>query len=239
MRVFLAQGCDSSRCHGRSVFLLCSTAGKDAYFRSGWNVLDGFVTIISLLSVSPTNTGSLSSLRSLRTLRALRPIRLISRHSGMRTVVTAITLSLPSMLATLLVFAVMLLVFSVVGTHHFKGTFSRCSVDVLTITASVNHVLEHPVPFSELPPGPAAFFKCAPLLRLCMTDLSLTGNAMGNNACSSSSYSAFVGVPSGRQVCGFISEARNDSSVRWTHNQVFNFNNVLQSMNTLLQVWGK
>ena len=44
----------------------------DAYFRTGWNALDGFVVIVSILNLA---LSGLSFVRGFRALRALRPLR--------------------------------------------------------------------------------------------------------------------------------------------------------------------
>jgi hypothetical protein len=56
--------------------------GADAYLRSGWNVMDGFLVIVSWIDVIVTlSTDSqntiLGVLRVFRALRTLRPLRYI------------------------------------------------------------------------------------------------------------------------------------------------------------------
>jgi len=51
-----------------------------AYLRSGWNILDFCVVVISILSLM--NMDAVQGLQALRTFRALRPLRLISRLEG-------------------------------------------------------------------------------------------------------------------------------------------------------------
>ena len=48
-----------------------------AYLRSGWNILDFAVVVISMVQLFD-DSGNLESLRSLRTLRALRPLRYVA-----------------------------------------------------------------------------------------------------------------------------------------------------------------
>ncbi|VDK72768.1 unnamed protein product [Litomosoides sigmodontis] len=68
--------------------------GKDAYFKDGWNILDGALVIISLINLvfelfvhidSPKIFGVI---RVLRLLRALRPLRVINRAPGVKLVGT-------------------------------------------------------------------------------------------------------------------------------------------------------
>ena len=49
-----------------------------SYLRSNWNVLDGFVVIVSLVAIG------LPSVKVLRSFRALRPLRVIVRSRNMR-----------------------------------------------------------------------------------------------------------------------------------------------------------
>ena len=50
-----------------------------SYLRYGWNILDAFVVVTSLISAAFEDY---KSLRALRAFRALRPLRLISRCAG-------------------------------------------------------------------------------------------------------------------------------------------------------------
>ena len=55
-----------------------------AYFRNGWDTLDGFIVIVSFISL--ILPGNLSIFRTLRLVRVLRPLRMISRWKGMQMV---------------------------------------------------------------------------------------------------------------------------------------------------------
>ena len=75
---------------------------KTAYFKSGWNTLDFFIVIISVVGLftGPLMTGIcigkkggggiLKALRSMRALRALRPLRVVRRYPALRLVVSSI-----------------------------------------------------------------------------------------------------------------------------------------------------
>ena len=60
---------------------------KNAYLRSGWNVLDAVVVTVSLMDMyinyggGSSGSVDISSFRALRALRALRPLRMISRYT--------------------------------------------------------------------------------------------------------------------------------------------------------------
>ncbi|KAE8283079.1 Voltage-dependent T-type calcium channel subunit alpha-1 [Larimichthys crocea] len=64
--------------------------GEQAYLRSSWNILDGFLVFVSLIDIVVSMAGGakiLGVLRVLRLLRTLRPLRVISRAPGLKLVV--------------------------------------------------------------------------------------------------------------------------------------------------------
>ncbi len=67
--------------------------GPNTYLHTGWNIMDGFIVIISVVDLAVTNRGSitpstgsdtashiLGMLRVFRLLRALRPLRGLKRY---------------------------------------------------------------------------------------------------------------------------------------------------------------
>ncbi|KAK2833588.1 hypothetical protein Q5P01_017477 [Channa striata] len=77
--------------------------GEQAYLRSSWNILDGFLVFVSLIDIVVSMAGGakiLGVLRVLRLLRTLRPLRVISRAPGLKLVVETSSL-LSNPLATL------------------------------------------------------------------------------------------------------------------------------------------
>jgi len=56
--------------------------GKQAYLKSGWNVLDIVVVIIGLIDLVPSLRGL--NLTALRALRVLRPLRAIKRIEALK-----------------------------------------------------------------------------------------------------------------------------------------------------------
>lgn len=128
--------------------------GRGAYMRSGWNVLDFSLVIISLLSWAASSSGSggsLKSLRSLRSLRALRPLRVISRNPGMKLVVNALFRAIPSIVNVMFVCMLFFLIFGIVGVNYFKGTFMACQGVVFEdFTPEQLQLLHNPLPFAEL-----------------------------------------------------------------------------------------
>ena len=66
--------------------------GDDAYFKSGWNALDGSLVITSMVDLIMTVIMGAASkifgiLRVFRLVRALRPLRVINRAPGLKLVV--------------------------------------------------------------------------------------------------------------------------------------------------------
>ena len=56
--------------------------GPHAYLRDGWNVLDGFIVVISVITLFGAE--ALKPLRVMRAFRGVRPLRLISRLEGLK-----------------------------------------------------------------------------------------------------------------------------------------------------------
>lgn len=58
--------------------------GEQAYLRSSWNILDGFLVFVSLIDIVVSMAGGakiLGVLRVLRLLRTLRPLRYSQKSS--------------------------------------------------------------------------------------------------------------------------------------------------------------
>ena len=85
-----------------------------AYLASGWNRLDAFVVIASLVGVIG---GNAPAFRVLRVLRVLRPLRLISLFPGMRLAVTLLLKALPEVLDVLAIYLCFLDVFATLGVQ--------------------------------------------------------------------------------------------------------------------------
>ena len=92
--------------------------GKEAYFKSGWNKIDLFLVIISLIDVIITlvaKNNSSQILRILRILRTLRPLRVISRDPGLKLLVTTLYTSLPPIGNIILINGSFLIIFGILG----------------------------------------------------------------------------------------------------------------------------
>ncbi|KAL8568788.1 hypothetical protein ACOMHN_036972 [Nucella lapillus] len=105
--------------------------GRHAYLKSGWNVMDGFLVIISLVDVLISLTADSSPrifgiLRVFRLLRTLRPLRVISRAPGLKLVVQTLLSSLRPIGNIVLICCTFFIIFGILGVQLFKGTFFYC-----------------------------------------------------------------------------------------------------------------
>lgn len=106
--------------------------GPGAYLRSTWNVMDGFLVVVSWIDVIvtlTTNTESsiLGVLRVFRALRTLRPLRVISRAPGLKVVVETLITSLKPIGNIVLIAATFFIIFGILGVQLFKGKFYYCA----------------------------------------------------------------------------------------------------------------
>ncbi len=115
--------------------------GPGTYLRDGWNVLDGCIVLISILSLALAGNSSLNSLRTLRTLRALRPLRTINRLPNLKLVVRALLRSMSDMGYIVMVVAVVFLIFGILGVNMFKGAFQQCQGGVFEEVIAADPVL--------------------------------------------------------------------------------------------------
>ncbi len=60
--------------------------GIKTYFKNGWNILDFFIVVVSVLGTRLVLFGvaDIPAFKSMRTLRALRPLRVLSRFEETR-----------------------------------------------------------------------------------------------------------------------------------------------------------
>ncbi|XP_050394777.1 voltage-dependent T-type calcium channel subunit alpha-1H [Patella vulgata] len=105
--------------------------GKHAYLKSGWNVMDGFLVVISLVDIIISLSASSSPrifgiLRVFRLLRTLRPLRVISRAPGLKLVVQTLLSSLRPIGNIVLICCTFFIIFGILGVQLFKGSFFYC-----------------------------------------------------------------------------------------------------------------
>ena len=105
-------------------------SGPRAYVKDYWNCLDGFIVIMSfvtiILSQVSGNIGGV--MKVFRVLRVLRPLRVIKNIPSLKLVIDATFVSLPSILTVCAMGFMTFLILGVLGMNLFKGQFYRCSV---------------------------------------------------------------------------------------------------------------
>nr|XP_015838484.1 PREDICTED: voltage-dependent T-type calcium channel subunit alpha-1G isoform X2 [Tribolium castaneum] len=111
--------------------------GPNAYFTSGWNIMDGSLVIISivdlLMSLIRSNSPRIFGiLRVFRLLRSLRPLRVINRAPGLKLVVQTLLSSLRPIGNIVLICCTFFIIFGILGVQLFKGSFYHCIGENLT-----------------------------------------------------------------------------------------------------------
>lgn len=96
--------------------------GENAYLNSGWNVMDGFLVIISSIDAIISLTARSSPkifgiLRVFRLLRTLRPLRVISRAPGLKLVVQTLLSSLRPIGNIVLICCTFFIIFGILGVQ--------------------------------------------------------------------------------------------------------------------------
>lgn len=100
--------------------------GKNSYLRVPANIMDFFIVIISIVSLSLGSAVKLGFLKVLRLIRVLRPLRMISRNPGLRIAIMSLFNAIPDIGNVLVVSLLFLLLFAILFTTFFKGTFWSC-----------------------------------------------------------------------------------------------------------------
>jgi hypothetical protein len=96
--------------------------GETAYLKSGWNVMDAVLVVISSIDVILSFTDSTGSkifgiLRVFRLLRTLRPLRVISRAPGLKLVVQTLLSSLRPIGNIVLICCTFFIIFGILGVQ--------------------------------------------------------------------------------------------------------------------------
>ncbi|KAF6199055.1 hypothetical protein GE061_007080 [Apolygus lucorum] len=105
--------------------------GKEPYFSSGWNIMDGLLVVISIVDLlmsllSESSPRIFGILRVFRLLRSLRPLRVINRAPGLKLVVQTLLSSLKPIGNIVLICCTFFIIFGILGVQMFKGTFFYC-----------------------------------------------------------------------------------------------------------------
>jgi hypothetical protein len=92
--------------------------GMDSYLRNGWNILDFFIVLTSVLSImvgafSNHESNSPKFFELLKMLRILRSLRIISTNKGLQLSVLSLVYSMPGILNVTIVTLLFLLLFGI------------------------------------------------------------------------------------------------------------------------------
>ena len=101
--------------------------GPTSYLVSNWNKVDFLIILVAGVGWIPGVKETESHvLKVIRMFRVLRPLRLVNRFPHMRIAVESVFQSVPKFVNLLMIFVLMLLLFSILGTTFFKGKFAAC-----------------------------------------------------------------------------------------------------------------
>lgn len=123
--------------------------GHDAYFTSGWNIMDGSLVIISIIDllmglISESSPRIFGILRVFRLLRSLRPLRVINRAPGLKLVVQTLLSSLRPIGNIVLICCTFFIIFGILGVQLFKGTFFYCEGENIKGVHNKTECLDRP-----------------------------------------------------------------------------------------------
>ncbi len=122
--------------------------GSEAYFKDGWNIMDGTLVIVSVINLLFDMVASASPkifgvIRVLRLLRALRPLRVINRAPGVKLVVQTLISSLKPIGNIVLICCTFFIIFGILGVQLFKGMMFHCvGPDISNVTNRNNCELD-------------------------------------------------------------------------------------------------
>jgi hypothetical protein len=108
------------------------TFGATAYLKSGWNVMDFIIVMVSIFDLLPIDA-DISFIKVIRLLRVLRPLRMIAKNKGMKIAVESIIKSIPEFGHLLLISFMFLGLFSIIGVTFFKGLFYYCDMTNISL----------------------------------------------------------------------------------------------------------
>ena len=102
--------------------------GSRSYLKSGWNTLDLFVVLVTLIGymLGAEDGGNLSMIKVLRLIKVLRPLRALSRNEGLRLSINALRVALPEITQICGLCLVFYFIFGIIGVNYFKGQFYDC-----------------------------------------------------------------------------------------------------------------
>jgi hypothetical protein len=103
-----------------------------SYLRNGWNQLDFFIVVTSMIDMILGSIVDIAALRILRMLRMLRPLRVISHNVAMKLIVSALFESVGSIFNVIIVVVVVWLMFAILAINLLAGKSFYCSIGIYT-----------------------------------------------------------------------------------------------------------
>ncbi|CAF2632343.1 unnamed protein product [Rotaria sp. Silwood2] len=113
--------------------------GPNTYLHTGWNIMDGFLVLVSIVDLCAMNRGRitlptqsdatshiLGMLRVFRLLRTLRALTVINRAPGLKLVVRTLLSSLRPIGNIVIICCIFFIIFGILGVQLFKGKFYYC-----------------------------------------------------------------------------------------------------------------
>lgn len=95
---------------------------RNAYLRSGWNVLDFFIIITGLLNFMYNNDNNFSVLRL---FRVLRPLKTISSMKSLKKIIQSLLNASPLILNELFIVLFWLVIYAIAGVQLLSGALKR------------------------------------------------------------------------------------------------------------------
>ncbi|KAI9350241.1 hypothetical protein BDR26DRAFT_852066 [Obelidium mucronatum] len=102
------------------------------FWKSGWNIFDATIVILSILGSKISILSNTRILRILRVLRAFRTLRSISILNGLQVVVQTILDSTPDMISIILLLLAIMFIWAVVGVTLFGTVIPTAYGDLQT-----------------------------------------------------------------------------------------------------------
>lgn len=204
---------------------------EGAYLRSGWNILDFCIVIISIAALALDGNSALSSLRALRALRALRPLRVVSRRPGLRLVVNALIASMKSIANVVLVCAMFFLIFGILTVNYFKGSFFACGGSAFeSFSPAVVSLITYPLSWNDVTPFHAALFNASsPNHAAARASSGIPAEATPQDFLSSYTSKYLTSPPVSRTLCDVLGG-------EWEAVLPSRFDNILQAIGTLFEM---
>jgi hypothetical protein len=110
------------------------TMDRGSYLTNGWNQLDFFIVMTSLIDMFLGALVDIAALKILRMLRMLRPLRVISHNLAMKLIVSALFESVGSIFNVVIVVVVVWLMFGILAINLLAGKSFYCSIGIYTYT---------------------------------------------------------------------------------------------------------